>query len=169
MTVTMTAPRTRVDPGGMPSPPDPEVPEKAKRRRFSAEYKLAIPPYYFSLIDTEGNRVAGTQSINFFFGSGLMVPGTGRQIVGWVGVAMLISSLTGLWLWWPVTGSFRRGFRWKRQNATSGSVGRRASFFAVGFVLLASLFAATASMVSRQEDIGSTTTPVGSPPPPPGR
>jgi transposase len=42
MTVTMTAPRTRVDPGGMPSPPDPEVPEKAKRRRFSAEYKLAI-------------------------------------------------------------------------------------------------------------------------------
>ena len=42
MTVTMTAPRTRVDPGGMASPPDPEVPEKAKRRRFSAEYKLAI-------------------------------------------------------------------------------------------------------------------------------
>jgi transposase len=42
MTVTMTAPRIRVDPGGMPSPPDPEVPEKAKRRRFSAEYKLAI-------------------------------------------------------------------------------------------------------------------------------
>src|SRR5215218_6573523 len=42
MTVTMTAPRTRVDPGGMPSPPDPEVPEKAKRRRFGAEYKLAI-------------------------------------------------------------------------------------------------------------------------------
>ena len=42
MTMTMTAPRTRVDPGSMPSPPDPEVPEKAKRRRFSAEYKLAI-------------------------------------------------------------------------------------------------------------------------------
>src|SRR5688500_15288397 len=42
MTVTMTAPRIRVDPGSMPSPPDPEVPEKAKRRRFSAEYKLAI-------------------------------------------------------------------------------------------------------------------------------
>ena len=27
MTVTMTAPRTRVDPEAMPSPPDPEVPE----------------------------------------------------------------------------------------------------------------------------------------------
>jgi len=42
MTVTMTAPGTRVDPGAMPSPPDPEVPEKARRRRFSAAYKLAI-------------------------------------------------------------------------------------------------------------------------------
>jgi ABC-2 type transport system permease protein len=33
-------------------------------------------------------------------------------------------------------------------------------FFAIGFVLLAALFAATGAMVSRQEDIGSTTTPV---------
>jgi gamma-glutamyltranspeptidase / glutathione hydrolase len=35
---------------------------------------------HFSVIDTEGNRVAGTQSINFFFGSGLMVPGTGVML-----------------------------------------------------------------------------------------
>lgn len=34
------------------------------------------------------------------------------------------------------------------------------AFFAIGFVLLAAMFAATGSMVSRQEDIGSTTTPV---------
>ena len=33
-------------------------------------------------------------------------------------------------------------------------------FFLFGFVLLASLFAAAASMVSRQEDIGSTTMPI---------
>lgn len=32
---------------------------------------------HFSVLDAEGNRVAGTISINFFFGSGLMVPGTG--------------------------------------------------------------------------------------------
>jgi transposase len=42
MTVTMTTPGSIVDPGRMSTPPDPEVPEKAKRRRFSAEYKLAI-------------------------------------------------------------------------------------------------------------------------------
>ncbi|KQO10248.1 sodium ABC transporter permease [Agreia sp. Leaf244] len=33
-------------------------------------------------------------------------------------------------------------------------------FFAVGFVLLAALFASAAALVSRQEDIGSVTTPV---------
>jgi gamma-glutamyltranspeptidase / glutathione hydrolase len=35
---------------------------------------------HFSIIDTDGNRVAGTQSINLFFGSGLMVPGTGVML-----------------------------------------------------------------------------------------
>lgn len=35
-----------------------------------------------------------------------------------------------------------------------------AVFFLFGFILLAALFAAAASMVSRQEDIGATTTPI---------
>lgn len=45
----------------------------------------------------------------------LMVPGVGRQIVGWIGVAMLLSSLTGIWLWWPLKGSVSRGLRWRRR------------------------------------------------------
>ena len=44
-----------------------------------------------------------------------MVPGLGRQIVGIVGIAMLLSSLTGLWLWWPLKGSLVRGLRWQRR------------------------------------------------------
>ena len=37
----------------------------------------------------------------------------GREIVGFVGVAMLISSLTGIYLWWPARGQVRKalGFR----------------------------------------------------------
>ena len=45
----------------------------------------------------------------------LMLPGFGRKVVGWVGVAMLLSSLTGLWLWWPLKGSLSKGFRWRRR------------------------------------------------------
>jgi hypothetical protein len=57
MTVTMTASPTGVDPGGIPSPPDPEVPEKAKRRRFSAEYKLASLCRTLDAIRPDGRRV----------------------------------------------------------------------------------------------------------------
>jgi len=32
---------------------------------------------HFSIMDADGNRVAGTQSINAWFGSGYMIPGTG--------------------------------------------------------------------------------------------
>jgi uncharacterized iron-regulated membrane protein len=59
----------------------------------------------------------------------LMIPGMGRQIVGWIGVAMLLSSLTGLWLWWPLKGGLRRGLRWKRQPETSGNLHHQGGFW----------------------------------------
>lgn len=59
----------------------------------------------------------------------LLVPGVGRAIVGWVGVAMLVSSLTGLWLWWPLSGSVRRGFRWKRHRNTDTNLHHLVGFW----------------------------------------
>ena len=50
----------------------------------------------------------------------LMVPGVGRQIVGWIGIAMFLSALSGLWLWWPLSGRLSRGFKWKRSPDLSG-------------------------------------------------
>ncbi len=38
----------------------------------------------------------------------------GRSIVGWMGVAMLTSVLSGLYMWWPRQGGFRRGLQWSR-------------------------------------------------------
>ena len=46
----------------------------------------------------------------------LQVPGVGRMIVGWIGVFMMVSALTGLWLWWPTMGSVKRAFRWGRHR-----------------------------------------------------
>lgn len=42
MAILVTKQDARVHPGDVESPPDPEVPEKPRRRRFSAEYKLRI-------------------------------------------------------------------------------------------------------------------------------
>jgi uncharacterized iron-regulated membrane protein len=47
---------------------------------------------------------------------------SGRAIVGWAGVGMLILSLTGIWLWWPRNGAFLRGLRWHRSTLTTANL-----------------------------------------------
>ena len=80
------------------------------------------------VLDTANSNEGAVRLLHNLHGS-LMVPGVGRQIVGWVGVAMLVSSLTGLWLWWPVTGSFRQGFRWRRQNSFNANLHHQMGFW----------------------------------------
>ncbi|MET0294371.1 MAG: PepSY-associated TM helix domain-containing protein [Phenylobacterium sp.] len=48
----------------------------------------------------------------------LLIPEIGRKVVGWLGWAMTVSSLTGLWLWWPRHGGFVKGLRWRRSPST---------------------------------------------------
>ena len=54
------------------------------------------------------------------FHENLTVPEySGRAVVGWTGVAMLVMSLSGIYLWWPRNVAFRRGLRFKRGRAVS--------------------------------------------------
>jgi uncharacterized iron-regulated membrane protein len=54
------------------------------------------------------------------FHENLTVPDySGRAVVGWTGVGLLIMSLSGIYLWWPRNAGFRRGLRWRRGPATS--------------------------------------------------
>ena len=59
----------------------------------------------------------------------LMVPGWGRTIVGWVGAFMFVSCLTGIWLWWPLSGSVTSGFRWRRRNTVNANLHYLAGFW----------------------------------------
>src|SRR5262245_51438958 len=47
---------------------------------------------------------------------------SGRAIVGWAGVGMLILALSGIWLWWPRGGAFLPGLRWRRTPQTSSNL-----------------------------------------------
>jgi uncharacterized iron-regulated membrane protein len=80
------------------------------------------------VLDKASGNAGIMQFLHGLHGS-LTVPGWGRTIVGWVGIFMFVSCLTGLWLWWPVTGSLRRGFRWKRQNSTNANIHHLAGFW----------------------------------------
>lgn len=59
----------------------------------------------------------------------LQVPGVGRQIVGWIGVAMLVSSVSGLWLWWPSVGRWTKGLRWRRHRNTDANLHHMMGFW----------------------------------------
>jgi uncharacterized iron-regulated membrane protein len=49
------------------------------------------------------------------FHENLTIPDyNGRAIVGWIGVAMLVLSLSGIYLWWPRNVPLSRGLRWRR-------------------------------------------------------
>jgi uncharacterized iron-regulated membrane protein len=93
----------------------------------------------------------------------LMIPGAGRQIVGWIGISMLLSCLTGLWLWWPVTGSVRRGLRWKRQPTTNANLHHLAGFW---IAIPLAILSFTGAWISFPVFLGSLTgTPAPSGPP----
>lgn len=89
---------------------------------------LYLHPVSGQVLDRSASNEGIVHVMHVLHGS-LMVPGVGRQVVGWIGAAMLVSSLTGLWLWWPLKGSVRRGLRWKRSPDTSGNLHHQGGFW----------------------------------------
>jgi uncharacterized iron-regulated membrane protein len=78
-----------------------------------ARTNIWLDPGSARVLDVAGSNAGVLRWVHAFHGS-LTVPGVGRQIVGWLGVAMFFSCLSGLWLWWPTMGSWARGLRWRR-------------------------------------------------------
>ena len=81
-----------------------------------------LDPRDASVID-QASANAGVLRVMYRLHGSMLIPGGwGRPIVGWVGVFMFVSCLTGIWLWWPLSGGFRSGFRWKRRNTTNANL-----------------------------------------------
>lgn len=97
------------------------VGEGARGRGRPERTNVWLDPADARVLDVASSNSGFFRIMHRLHGS-LLVPGWGRTIVGLVGVAMFFSCLTGLWLWWPVTGGVRRGFRWRRQNSTNANL-----------------------------------------------
>ena len=82
---------------------------------------LWLDPRDASLIDRASGNSGLVQVMHVLHGS-LMWPGWGRSLVGWVGAYMFVSCLTGIWLWWPLSGGLRTGFKWKRRNTINANL-----------------------------------------------
>lgn len=93
-----------------------------------ARTNVWIDPGSARVLDVASSNSGWARVMHRLHGS-FMIPGLGRRIVGWVGVAMTISCLTGLWLWWPIGGSLRRGFRWKRRDSFAANLHHQMGFW----------------------------------------
>lgn len=100
----------------------------ADGQRRAPRTTFYVHPETGAVLDTARGGGGLVQTLHVLHGS-MMIPEIGRQIVGWVGAFMLISCLTGIWLWWPVTGSVRRGFRWKRQPSFNANLHHQLGFW----------------------------------------
>jgi uncharacterized iron-regulated membrane protein len=89
---------------------------------------LYLDPGSGRLLDKARSNEGAVRFLHVLHGS-LQIPGMGRAIVGWIGVFMLLSSLTGLWLWWPLRGRWTRGLRWNRQPAASANLHHQTGFW----------------------------------------
>ena len=89
---------------------------------------LWLNPSDGRVLDRAASNEGAVRVLHVLHGS-LMVPGVGRQIVGWVGVAMLLSCVSGIWLWWPTVGKWTRGLRWRRQNSTNANLHHQLGFW----------------------------------------
>lgn len=108
---------------------------------------------------------------NTFFGfmhvfhENLTISNYGRSIVGWTGVAMLILSLTGLYLWWPRHGQWSRAFVWRRSPATSSNLHYMTGFWICFPLVLISLTGIYLAWPQQGRELLSSVAPMTAQPP----
>ncbi len=99
-----------------------------------------LDPATGRVLDTANTRNELVNVMHRLHGSLLITtPGLGRKIVGWMGWAMTLSCLTGLWLWWPRNGKVARGLRWRRSPSTMNNLHHMFGFWVLVPLLAVSL------------------------------
>jgi uncharacterized iron-regulated membrane protein len=98
-------------------------------------------------LDPATGRVLGVRDfrgtlmglVHMFHANLMLQDYNGRSIVGWTGVGLFVLASTGIYLWWPRNGGFRRGLRWRRSTLTSANIHHMSGFWiCVPLALLAS-------------------------------
>jgi uncharacterized iron-regulated membrane protein len=100
------------------------VPARGRPRQLS----YWLDPADGRVLDSADGSASLIGFLHRFHGT-LSLPQNGRQVVGWMGVALLVSSLSAVWLWWPRDGRLLRALRWPRVGRTSYNLHRTAGIW----------------------------------------
>ncbi|MBP2314334.1 PepSY-associated TM helix domain-containing protein [Azospirillum soli] len=76
---------------------------------------MQIDPVSLAVLESKPPGSGGLMRQIFLLHANLLIPDrTGREVIGWLGVAMLALGITGLVLWWPRAGRWAAAFMVKR-------------------------------------------------------
>lgn len=81
---------------------------------FAGSLQILIDPVSLQLLDTQQGMTSWVRFFHDLHGHIFIAGGLGREIVGWLGVAMLVLGCSGLYLWWPKAGQWAAAFTVRR-------------------------------------------------------
>lgn len=131
------------------------TPEGTSRR-----LNVYLDPPTANVLEVEDFRASMFGFLHVFHENLTIPQYSGRAIVGWIGVAMLISSLSGIYLWWPRNGAFRIGLRWRRSDSTNANLHHLLGFWISIPLAVVSLTGIYLGFPQQGRDLLSTVAPM---------
>ncbi len=101
---------------------------KPKPKGRPPQHTVWVDPGAAAVLD-HGSSADGFSRFMHVLHGNLFIPEVGRKVVGWLGWLMLISCLTGLWLWWPRRGPVLNGLKWNRSPLFTGKLHHLVGFW----------------------------------------
>jgi uncharacterized iron-regulated membrane protein len=81
---------------------------------FAGSQQLLFDPVSLELLQTQATMTGWVRFFHDLHGHIFIAGGLGREIVGWLGVALLVLGCSGLYLWWPRAGQWKAAFTVRR-------------------------------------------------------
>ncbi len=82
---------------------------------FAGSLQILIDPVSLQVLETQQAMTGWVRFFHDLHGHIFIPGGVGREIVGWLGVAMLVLGCSGLYLWWPKPGQWKAAFQVRRK------------------------------------------------------
>lgn len=77
---------------------------------FAGSLQILIDPVSLQVLETQQAMTGWLRFFHDLHGHLFIAGGLGRELVGWLGVALLLLGCSGLYLWWPRPGQWKAAF-----------------------------------------------------------
>ncbi|MBI2738008.1 MAG: PepSY domain-containing protein [Rhodospirillales bacterium] len=81
---------------------------------FAGSLQILIDPVSLQVLETQQAMTGWLRFFHDLHGHLFIAGGLGRELVGWLGVALLVLGCSGLYLWWPRPGQWKAAFMVRR-------------------------------------------------------